>query len=368
MADTALITLDRHGLRPLGVQTNDENGNPVQRFEAKLLRTETLRHPRDNWSLDVDAKLLDAYSERGRQMLDAGMTIPIVDEHFATSAKHTMGYTKGMSVKDGWLTAKVDIVGKDAIAAAKRNFVSVEIEHDVKDTSGTEYGDAITRIALTPEPAVRGQDRDRIAASARALGRNVRVISLSTQEAPHMDILNKIAAAAGIASLTEDNAIEALTPIFNAAKDTDTLTATVATRDETIAGLQTQLAAKNPDDAKLEVDADIIEERADTISGELDVLVENGILAPVTRDKLAASLIGAAGKRNAFALSMKGARASGQSQPVARAVIDALKENKALPSSGEESGRQVIALSRNIPGTKDDTDPEMAERIKANAG
>ncbi len=64
---------------------------------------------------------------------------------------------------DSWLTAVGTFIGADAIKAASRNSVSVEIEDDVKDAEGHDFGQAITSIALTPKPVVTGQER--IAAS-----------------------------------------------------------------------------------------------------------------------------------------------------------------------------------------------------------
>ena len=63
-----------------------------------------------------------------------------------------------------------------AIKAAARNHVSVEIEPDAADANGNDFGEAITRIALTPQPVVTGQQR--IAASTSA-GKEYRVYHLS---------------------------------------------------------------------------------------------------------------------------------------------------------------------------------------------
>ncbi|MEM7227249.1 MAG: hypothetical protein AAF432_00395 [Planctomycetota bacterium] len=360
-----IISLDRHGLKAVGDRRKDDNGSPVQSFEAVLLREEKLTHPNDGWTLDVTGERMEQYRDRANRMLGARMQIPVVDEHFATSAKSTMGYMKGIDVRDGSLVARLDMVGEDAIAAANRNFVSVEIEPDVADSSGTEFGEAITRIALTPEPVVRGQDR--IAASRTAKGRDVRILPLSTKGSD-MDILKKIGEAAGIDGLTEENAVEKLTPVIAGSKKASDLESQLKDRDDTIESLKAKVEA-GPKNDKPEVDEDAVEDRAEDLQDRLDSLVTDGQIDPATSEKLAASLLGKKGSRNTIALSTRAAKHAGLTAPYARDIIQALEGNKATPKTGTQTGNQnVMALSRQTPGGESGADPDMKARIAAQTG
>jgi len=160
-----IITTGKHGLEPIGDREETEAGEPVQRFRARLLRPGTFTHPTAGWTLDVDAPRLDRLRGAADAMLSAGVTIPFISEHFTTDARDTLGYVDALAVHDDWLVAEGEFIGEDAIRAATRNYVSVEIEEDVKDGDGNEFGEAITRIALTPSPVVTGQ---RIAAAVGA--------------------------------------------------------------------------------------------------------------------------------------------------------------------------------------------------------
>ena len=81
---------------------------------------------------------------------------------------------------------------------------------------------------------------------------------------------------------------------------------------------------------------------------KIDGLVTDGKITPAVGEKLAASLIGAEGSRNIYALSIKAAKSVGLVAPYAKAILKALALNDPV-KLGEQTKRQTLALSRVNP-------------------
>ncbi len=341
-----VLAFGRHGLVALGEPSTDDAGQPTQRFRARLIRPGTFRHPKADWTLPVDTKRVDAYKAAADKMLAADTKIPFTSEHFTKSADDTYGYVESVDVdSDGWLTAVGKFIGADAIRAADRNHVSVEIEDDVKDAEGNRFGHAITSIALTPRPVVTGQER--IAAS---LVYHFDPGTTGTPGDHPMEFLTQLGEAIGLENLTEENWQEQLKgklkPVGDAAKLQTDLEA--ANKSITELTAKVEASGKQP-----KVDADTLEDRAESSQEKLDGLVTAGKITPAVSDSLAAALIGDEGSRNVWALSHVGAKAMGQTTPIAKLVLDALQEND-LVKLGEQTKRQTMALSRTTPGDEGD--------------
>ncbi len=338
----SILALGRHGLKPIGKQTEDDAGNPVQHFEARLLRPGEFKHPSADWELSIDQARIGDYKTAAEKMLKAGVSIPVTSKHFTKDAKDTLGQIESVDVdSDGWLTAKVEFVGEDAILAASRNHVSVEIEEQVKDGDGIDYGEAITSVALTPRPVVKGQKR---IAAAHDSGRKARVYFFHDGD-PQMDILNELGGLFGIDDLTEANWQDRLKPSIEAATSAPDLQKRLDTATKSATELQAKLDAsgKKPD-----VDPDTLEETADNVQLMIDNLVDTGKYVPAVAAALTDELIGPEGDRNIYALSMKAAKSVGRTKPYAKAILKALALNDPV-KLGEQTKRQTLALSRNAP-------------------
>lgn len=353
-----------HGLTPIGERSTNDAGEPVQRFRARLLRPGRFTHPKAGWKLDVDDARRDGYMKAAQEMLAAGVAIPFTSEHFTADARNTLGYADAVAVHDDWLTAEGEFIGDDAIRAAMRNCVSVEIEENVGDGEGNRFGEAITRIALTPSPIVKGQTK--IAAST-ATGRpsSARVYFLSDED-HDMDFITKLTELTGLKDLSEENWAEQVKAHLEGMGDTSKLqeqiTALTAERDK----FKTAAEAKPADD-KPAVDEDVIEERAETTQERLDSLVTAGKITPAVSDKLAASLIGPEGNRNVIALSRTAAKHAGLPGAFAKPILDALAENDPVKLKAQ-TGPQRIALSREDPGAESAYDPAVTREMVEMAG
>lgn len=140
-------------------------GEPSQRFRVPMIGVGTFRHPIAGWQLDVDRPRLDLWAAAFARMNANGVAVPVPARHGTHDARDNLGFVRAMTVEGDSLVGEVEMIGADAITAAGRNFVSVEIDN-VQDGRGNDYGEAIARVALTPEPVVAGQPGfTRIAAS-----------------------------------------------------------------------------------------------------------------------------------------------------------------------------------------------------------
>ena len=171
-----ILNLHEHGLKPIGERTTDANGNATQEFEAKLIRVGSFSHPTAGWELEVTQSRLRHWLETAKRIIANGNPIPIRAVHESADAADSLGFINDLSIEGDWLIGKAQMIGDDAIAAAARNYISVEIDEDYADGLGNKYGDAIYAIALTPTPVVTGQQR--IAASVNGSTRQARVYLL----------------------------------------------------------------------------------------------------------------------------------------------------------------------------------------------
>lgn len=170
-----ILSLKQHGLAPIGERSTDAAGNPVQRFKANLIRVGSFSHPTDGWRLDVNPQRLREWRDAAMRKLANDVAIPFTSKHFTDDANDTLGYVDSVAIEGDWLTAEGTFVGEDAILAASRNFVSVDLD-DIGDGVGNDYGIVIQSVALTPRPVVNGQQR--IAASANGAQREATVYVL----------------------------------------------------------------------------------------------------------------------------------------------------------------------------------------------
>lgn len=323
-------------------------------FRKELMRVGTYSHPQDGWKLGVTESELKRWASASNEMIKNGVKIPVPDGH-EVSSTNNRGFVQQFEVHEGKLFANLKLIGEDAIKAASRTDVSVFIEPDFIDGMGRKYGEAITHVALTPIPVIPGMSGFvKIAASrgltqARPFSYTSAQITKST-EGPTMDIaaLGKII---GVENLSEDNALKAVEDF--AKKQNDQIAAIAAERDT----FKTK-AESQPD---LKIDADTLDDRAETAEEQIDALVGKSIV-PAVAASLKSIFCGKPGARPAYLLSR---RMSGGDKAIFKQVIEALKQNdpKALSLLAEKTAPQGVALSRRVPD--DNADPEAVKRGQA---
>lgn len=161
--------------------------------------------------------------------------------------------------------------------------------------------------------------------------------------------------------LTADNALSVIADKFKSLQ-------TQASKVEELEAKIKELSArkKEPSDNKNDsVMNDELAAQAASLGRErLNLLTEKGKVTPAVRDKLAACLIGEGDNLNKYALSMS---TQPDNQSILQKVIDALCEND-IVKLGEQTGHQVLALSREAPGATDESEADEQFKMGQEVG
>lgn len=129
-------------------------------------------HPPGREPVEFKPDDLAHYARRVKDMLAAGLQIPLSWEHQdeakpmteadrkAAKAKHTLGWAKQAELHpDGYLTVVTEVPNEeDGKKLPAVRFISPEIVHDWKDGTGKVWpGPSITHLAVTPRPVQHKQ-------------------------------------------------------------------------------------------------------------------------------------------------------------------------------------------------------------------
>lgn len=128
-------------------------------------------HLPDGRVFSCDGPLRDSLARRARDMLAAGLHIPLAwehqddayplseDERRANRARFNLGFLKDAAVAGGALEIVADVPGEDdARRLPSVKFVSPEIRWDWRDGTGRVWeGPSITHVAVTPRPVQHAQ-------------------------------------------------------------------------------------------------------------------------------------------------------------------------------------------------------------------
>lgn len=336
-----------------------ENGLVAQDFEKDALHIGSYEHPKHGWKLRMTRDRIGRLVQAFALMTKNGVDVEVVVDH-KLDAESVRGYTKDMQVgDDGGLMVRLQMRGEGAIELAKTvKNVSVLIDRDFKDGKGRSYGEAITHVSLCQQPVVPGQAEFVPVAASASGAANYPVLTFSQEGGQEMDpkLLKKIQELVGGDEVTEETALSRVL---------DHLASTTEERDQlkeqvkTLSDADPEKTKKDDDkDGKLSLDPEIAEQAAATATRELDMLVEKGRITPAVKDKLALALVGEAGDRKSFALSIVGGNGK---QSILTMVVDALRDNDPIELA-KKTGAQVIPLSREVPGSEE-SEKEDAETI-----
>ena len=252
------------------------------KYQKDVIRVGHYEHPEGNWTLDVTPERMDSWVNTFNAMQENGVDIEVVVDH-STKADDVRGLVTEMYVEGDELIATLSLTedGEKTVKNVKN--VSVQIERDVKDGTGKEYGEAITHIALVQKPVVPGQ-RDFVPIAASRYAPLMLSIVTPTEQETDMKELNEF--------------IEKLGKRLNLSLVADDAEASI----ETIAEAMTP-AAKDEKPKEPETPDPVVEQMASIGEQRLSLLVEKGKLSPAAKEK-ALSLLGEKGKRNKIMLSL----------------------------------------------------------------
>jgi len=334
-----------------GSKELSEGDANAQLFKKDMLKVGVYTHPVFGWTLDITEERLYRFVAAFKQMRNNGVDVEVPVDH-SNSANDNLGYVVDMFVEeddDGTLVlyGMHEIRGDDAISIVQRNKnVSVLIDKDFKDGKGNSYGEAIVHSSIVQQPVVPGQgdfEAVDIAASKCVAGR-IPVLTLSNVTRSNgMDeqTLAAIKELLGAGDdITAENALSRLKERFSEQREQ------LSALQTKVTDLEGKLEASKTKESKKpasSIDRNLAEQMGATAEQQLSLLVEAGKITPAVKDKLCASLVGEAGKRNIMALSI-----GDNSEPsLLTKIVEALKENSVVELN-ERTGVQV--LSREVPG------------------
>ncbi len=361
-----------------------------RRYRKDVIRSGKFFVPHANVWLDVDQSRMDRWVAAFGRMKSAGVPVKFTVDH-RREAEAVRGEVVNLFRAGDVLKFDVEVQDTAAETAILRNRdVSLELEPNVVDGRGNQYAEAVTAISLVSDAVVPGQSPfQRIAASREnddstllLLGAIKEQDSIIRRSSMTPDHLKRMQTAMDLKPETteEDTLSEAVKRLEKAKEDATHAKETGGdNRDQELAD-----AKKEADDTKKElgrareqilllsksgipsVDPDALEAFAEARQAEIDGLVRDGKITPAVAKKLCASLIGEAGHRPALTLSTKAATAAGLSSPLAKAVLEALKDNDPVLLGklvGEKSGLQhSVALGRPVDAPAHD--PKVTEEMK----
>jgi len=186
----------------LSACVDDDRGVPRQKFEKEIITVGEHYKESEDQTFEVTAELLEHWAETDAAMRENGVGVWISDGHADEDevntdpfhSDHTRGRVEELFVRDDALVMRCEMIGKDGIAAAARNDVSINSPISYTDSTGVKHDQPIRNVVLCPDPVVAGLG-DWVAIAASSKRRN------------GMANWKKLATALGIEEeVTDDNA------------------------------------------------------------------------------------------------------------------------------------------------------------------
>jgi hypothetical protein len=321
-----------------GDAAKNPNGQPVRRYVKDAIRTGTYKHPEFGWTLTVTPERIDKWVAAFNAMQANGVKVEAPVDH-SLKAEDNRGFVVGAERRGDTLYLTHELIGEDAIALAGRSQVSVWIEPDYRDGAGRRYGEAIAHSSLVQRPVVPGQGEFLPVAASGGQRPTMLFLSIADTQGTEPMLQALISMFTLPADTTDANVLDRI-KTARAAESESASKALSAVKAQ-VEDLSGKLAKAQPKT----IDPDAVEMLAEGTGAAILSLVDSAKITPAVAAKLTDALVGAAGNRNAFALSRT---VSGDATPLARRIIDALKENDPV-ALGEKTKSQAIALSRQTP-------------------
>ena len=346
--DPSLLLLGGDAFEEQGTANVMDGGTERRVYSKDIIRIGEYVHPVFGWRLNVTHDRMEKWAKTFNAMKSAGIDVEMVKDHKLT-ADSVMGYLLSLKVDGDVLMGTFEVLGQKNIelVGIVRN-VSAGIDREFSSGSGTNFGEAITHVAVVQQPVAGNQQGFKPIHLSRLSNyeKPSLLLDLSNPETDIMKI-EQLREALGMGEeLTEENAGEMLAKTLKGYRDK------LAKMEAAGKSKSEPKGEKEEDDEKKAASAippDLAEQMAATAADRLDGLVDKGKITPAVRDKLAASLIGDTGDRNLMTMSIG---TSGKTS-ILSSVVDALAENDPV-LLGEKTKSQSMILSRQTPGdTKD---------------
>lgn len=337
-----------------------QDGVARKRFRKDLIAVGIYKHPKLDWTLDATTERMDRWVAAFKRMTTAGIRVPVPAGH-SYDPRDGQGFLVELAREGDKLFGVLEMVGDEAISLAYRTQqVSISVNPDFTDGTGTYYGEVIEHVALTGYPVVPGQENFRAIAAS--------LIPPGTKGVSHMtpEMMDKFRKLLGLPADADEAAIVAAIEKRLEAADASKLDQDKKITDLSaeVESLKAQVKAASSKSDEKKVDPDLLDERAETGEEKIDGLVTKGKILPAVAASLKAALVGGAGSRNAFCLSRT---VSGTPESILSQVVKALDQNDPV-KLGEQTKSQE--LSRMVPGSDGASvaDPEIVKQMVGAGG
>lgn len=114
------------------------------------------KHPTKNIDVPINEKRIDQWVSNIKLSRSRGVNLPACKDHKET-ADNSLGEIFDARRNGERLELLIGYKGDDALKVAQRNYLSIGIDPDFKDSRGNKYGESIRHVAITPVPVIHGQ-------------------------------------------------------------------------------------------------------------------------------------------------------------------------------------------------------------------
>ncbi|HEX8323092.1 MAG TPA: hypothetical protein VF595_04185 [Tepidisphaeraceae bacterium] len=115
------------------------------------------KHPATGQPVDITPKRIDTWVGKVKLCRSRGMNLPVCLDHNYKDSRATVGEIFDARRSGDRLDLLLGFKGDDALTVGQRNYLSVGISPNLKDSRGNALGDAIHHVAVTPCPVIHGQ-------------------------------------------------------------------------------------------------------------------------------------------------------------------------------------------------------------------
>lgn len=316
-------------------------GTPRQHFRKEIIPVGEFYKDSEDRGFNVTKDVIEHWRDTFRRMVDNGVEVTLPSTHGGVGdPDKNRGYARDMFIaenKQGGQSLFMDaeMIGQDAIDAAARSDVSINVEDKLIDCKKNEYELPITHVALCTDPVVTGME-------------GFVPIAASRKRKNAMDF-KKLAKELGITGdLTDANANELILSAFKAqAKPVDeiktvlSLSADVKPGDlaktigDKFKGLRDQLAKAKPSD-EAPPSTEVMRLSRENQEMKMDAMVAESIITPATK----ASFVDLFLEDEPLSLSLS-SKATG---PTLSQVLKIVGDNDPVELSKHRSKAQVASL------------------------
>lgn len=132
------------------------NGLPMHYRWVDAAYADDWSHPKTGRAVPIDEKRIDGWVSNIKLSRSRGVNLPVCKDHKET-ADNCVGEIFDARRTGNRLDLLLGFKGDDALKVGQRNYLSIGIDPNFRDSRKNAYGEAIRHVAVTPVPVIHGQ-------------------------------------------------------------------------------------------------------------------------------------------------------------------------------------------------------------------